>query len=317
MPQNTETIYLAPLQGFTDYTYRKVFHEVFGGVSKYFIPYISYGKGKEIKKSQAREILPENNLDLPVVPQVLFSNREELIELVAILVDRGYHEINLNLGCPYPMATNRGRGAAWLEKPAKLDDTLQQLFRKGFDAKFSVKMRAGMNSDQDWKDIFLIINQFSISELIFHPRTASQMYDGKANPKLFAEALPVCQHSLVYNGDLFSEACFQELKTLLPHQHSWMIGRGLLMDPSLLLRLNGTDLDIKLQRQKLKEFHDRLFREYSGKLQGSGHLLMKMTQFWGYFSQSFENAHKTLKLVKKSGSLLKYNATVAEIFNHY
>lgn len=317
MSQKTEIIYQAPLQGFTDFTYRNVFHEVFGGVDKYFIPYLSYMKGKEIKKSLLKEILPENNNALPAIPQVLFSNTTELFELVSILVDNGYEEINLNLGCPYPMATNRGRGAAWLEKPLDLNDTLNELFSKGFPAKFSVKMRAGMKSNQEFKPVLEILNQFPLEEIIFHPRTASQMYDGKADPLLFSEAISLVKLPLIYNGDIFSETDLQELKAILPDQHCWMTGRGLLMDPTLALRLNGEVFDQKLRKLKLKDFHDRLYLEYSERLQGSGHLLTKMTQFWSYFSESFENQHKSMKLVKKSSSVLKYNAAVVEIFRNF
>ena len=314
MTQEKEIIYQAPLQGFTDFTYRNVFHEVYGGVTKYFIPYLSYGKGKEIKKSQIKEILAENNKALPAIPQVLFSDSTELFELVAILIDNGYTEINLNMGCPYPMATNRGRGAAWLEKPEALNETLSELFGKGLQSKFSVKMRAGMINNQDFHQCVEILNQFPLEEIIFHPRTAKQMYNGKANPSLFAEAIPLVKHPLVYNGDLFSEADLQELKALLPQQHCWMTGRGLLMVPSLALRLNGVVMDEKLRKQKMKEFHDQLFEQYSERLQGSGHLLARMNQFWSYFCHSFENPHKAMKLVKKSSNVLKYNAAVVEIF---
>ena len=317
MTQNTIRIYQAPLQGFTDFTFRKILSEVFGGIDKYFIPYLSYGKGREIKKSQLREVFPENNTDLNVVPQVLFSDRQELFDLVALLVEYNYKEINLNLGCPYPMATNKGRGAAWLEKPNALNEILEQLFVQDFPAKFSVKMRAGMIHDRDANTIFSILNQFTLEEVIFHPRTAAQMYSGKANPVLFAEALSLVKHPLIYNGDLFSETDLQELKTIVPEQNSFMIGRGLLINPALPLQLKGQNFEEKELRKKRKEFHDQLLESYSARLEGSGHILMKMNQFWSYFSQSFDNTHKVMKLIKKSGSLLKYNAAVVEIFRNY
>jgi len=317
MTQNTIKIYQAPLQGFTDFDFRKALAESFGGVDKYFIPYLSYGKGREIKKSQLREVFPENNEVLPVVPQVLFSDQAELFDLIAILIDYGYQEINLNLGCPYPMATNKGRGAAWLEKPEALNEILQQLYAKGFTAKFSVKMRAGMKNDQDSKAIFEVLNQFPLEELIFHPRTASQMYDGKANPQLFAEVVSQVKHPMVYNGDIFSVTDLQELQTLLPEQNNWMIGRGLLTNPSLSAQLKGEVFEPKALRKKMREFHDQLLEAYSARLQGDGHIVMKMSQFWTYFSESFENPHKAMKLVKKSSSLLKYNAAVTEIFKNY
>jgi tRNA-dihydrouridine synthase len=251
---------------------------------------------------------------LPVVPQVLFSDQAELFDLISILIDYGYPEINLNLGCPYPMATNKGRGAAWLEKPDALHEILQALFDRGFPAKFSVKMRAGLTNDQDFRSIIGTLNQFPLEEIIFHPRTASQMYTGKANPILFSEALLAARHPLVYNGDLFSEADFQEIRTLLPEQNNWMIGRGLLTNPALAAQLKGEVFESKVLRKKLKEFHDQLMESYSARLEGGGHILMKMNQFWTYFSESFENPHKAMKLVKKSSSILKYNSAVVEIF---
>lgn len=317
MTQNTIKIYQAPLQGFTDFDFRKVLAESFGGIDKHFIPYLSYGKGREIKKSQLREALPENNGSLPVIPQVLFSDQSELFDLVSILIDYGYQEINLNLGCPYPMATNKGRGAAWLEKPEALNELLLKLYAKGFPAKFSVKMRAGMVSETDAQAIFEVLNQFPLEELIFHPRTASQMYDGKANPQLFAEAISLVKHPLVYNGDISSVANFQEIQELLPEQNSWMIGRGLLINPVLAAQLKGEVYEHRALRGKMREFHDLLLEAYSSRLAGSGHILMKMNQFWIYFSESFENPHKAMKLVKKSSSLLKYNAAVTEIFKNY
>ena len=317
MSPNSIKIYQAPLQGSTDFSFRSVYAQVFPGIDKFFVPYISYGKGREIKKSQLREVFPENNSALPVVPQVLFSDVAEILDLVAILIDYGYTEINLNLGCPYPMATNRGRGAAWLEKPEELNEVLQVLFSKNYPAKFSVKMRAGMTIDQDFKSVLSVLNQFPLDEIIFHPRTASQMYSGKANPELFREAVSLINHPLVYNGDINSVADFQELKTIFPEQSGWMIGRGLLMNPSLPSEIKGIEFEPKELRRKKKELHDNLFESYSARLDGSGHILMKMSQFWTYFCESFDNPHKVMKMIKKSGSLNKYNAAVAEIFNSF
>lgn len=317
MHQNNQKIYQAPLQGFTDFTFRAALAKTFGGIDKFFVPYLSYGKGHEIKKSQLREVFPENNSGLNVVPQVLFSDEGELLSLVKILTDFGYAEINLNLGCPYPMATNRGRGAAWLENPDKLNRVLEVLFAANGLIRFSVKMRAGMISDRDAAAIFEVLNSFRLEEVIFHPRTASQMYDGKAAPERFLEALALVKHSLVYNGDIDSVEHFQELKAMFPGQNSWMLGRGLLMNPALAVQMKGEAPEGKDLRSRLEEFHLQIFESYCGRLEGSGHILMKMNQFWTYFSESFDNPHKVKKLVKKAGNLNKYQAAVSEIFKNH
>ena len=316
MTQNILKIYQAPLQGFTDFTFRNTLAQMFGGVDKYFVPYLCYGKGREIRKSQLRDVFPENSTVSPVIPQVLFSDQAELFELVSILIDYGYQEIDLNLGCPYPMATNKGRGAAWLEKPDSLNVVLQQLFERNFPVKYSLKMRAGMTDDHSFLKVFEVLNKYPLEELIFHPRTADQMYEGLANLLLFAEGLALSKHRLVFNGDIVSAGGFQELKSQFQEQNFWMIGRGLLANPALAMQLKGETIDGKLLRDKLRDFHDRLLEAYSSRLDGAGHILMKMNQFWTYFSESFENPHKAMKLVKKSSNLSKYNAAVSEIFRN-
>lgn len=317
MQQNTMKIYQAPLQGSTDFDFRMTLAELIGGIDKYFIPYLSYGKGREIKRSQLRDVFPENNADLPVVPQVLFSDTDELIDLVSILIDYGYQEINLNLGCPYPMVTNKGRGAAWLTKPEVLEQVLNQLFSRDFKVQFTVKMRSGMDDPNDAVRIFEVLNKFPLGEVIFHPRTADQMYNGKANPQIFAEALQQIKHPLIYNGDISSVDDLLVLKELLPAQDAWMIGRGLLSNPFLARQLKGEEFSRTEMRRTLELFHQKMFERYSMRLDGMGHILTKMTQFWEYFSESFDNPHKALKLVKKSKNLQKYNAAVAEIFRNY
>lgn len=310
-------IYQAPLQGSTDFDFRITLAELIGGIDKYFIPYLSYGKGREIKRSQLRDVFPENNTDLPVVPQVLFSDTDELIDLVSILIDYGYQEINLNLGCPYPMVTNKGRGAAWLTKPEVLEQVLNQLFSRDFKVQFTVKMRSGMDDPNEAVQVFEVLNKFPLGEVIFHPRTADQMYNGKANPQIFAEAQKVVKHPLIYNGDISSVDDLLVLKELLPAQDAWMIGRGLLSNPFLARQLKGEEFSRTEMRRTLELFHQKMFERYSMRLDGMGHILTKMTQFWEYFSESFDNPHKALKLVKKSKNLQKYNAAVAEIFRNY
>jgi tRNA-dihydrouridine synthase len=178
-------------------------------------------------------------------------------------------------------------------------------------------MRSGMDDPNEAVRIFEVLNKFALGEVIFHPRTADQMYNGKANPQIFAEAQKVVKHPLIYNGDISSVDDLLVLKELLPAQDAWMIGRGLLSNPFLARQLKGEEFSRTEMRRTLELFHQKMFERYSMRLDGMGHILTKMTQFWEYFSESFDNPHKALKLVKKSKNLQKYNAAVAEIFRNY
>ena len=46
-------IYLAPMEGLTGYTFRQVYDECFGGVDKYFTPFLSPGKKKKQRNTRS------------------------------------------------------------------------------------------------------------------------------------------------------------------------------------------------------------------------------------------------------------------------
>ena len=67
-------IYFAPLEGITTYPYRNLHHKYFGGVEKYFTPFLAPGPEQGMSVKEMRDVLPENNAGIPVVPQIL-TNR--------------------------------------------------------------------------------------------------------------------------------------------------------------------------------------------------------------------------------------------------
>ena len=72
--------YLAPLEGITTNIYRKVYHKHYAPMDKYFTPFISPHTKKLMDPREKRDILPENNKGLKIVPQVLTNKAEDLID---------------------------------------------------------------------------------------------------------------------------------------------------------------------------------------------------------------------------------------------
>jgi tRNA-dihydrouridine synthase len=313
--QNNSTIYLAPLQGFTDYVYRKAYNEIFHGIDAFFIPYISVKNNLVLKKYE-KEILLENNPQTNVIPQVLANNADEMLFLSKILADQGYREINLNLGCPYPMVTNREMGAGLLPHPEKLKAILNSFFEKS-SLRLSVKLRAGLNSANEIERVIPVLNDFPITEVIFHPRIAKQLYEGEILYSAFEFVIANLKHQLVYNGDILSVADINDRKQKFKGINHWMIGRGILMNPFLAAEIKGIENSPVEKVEKLKEFHQLIFDLYSEKMDNEGNVLNKMKQFWIYFSFVFPNQHKTLKWIKKTSSLNKYRNETLKIFCDY
>lgn len=114
-------IYCAPMEGLTLFPFRQVHHVFYPGIDKYYTPFLVANQTLHFKKKEIRELLPENNAGLSVVPQILANKPEEFVWAVRTIHSYGYQEINLNLGCPSPTVVTRGRGAGMLSDPDRLD----------------------------------------------------------------------------------------------------------------------------------------------------------------------------------------------------
>lgn len=304
-------IYLAPLQGFTDFVYRRAYAGVFAGLDAFFIPYIS-AKNGQVPKKYTKEVLPENNPAQNTVPQVLVKDAAEMQHLAEYLAGLGYKEINLNLGCPYPMVTNRGRGAGLLPNPKKIESIVAAFFEIP-GLRLSVKLRAGMESPEELKAVLPVLNKFPLKELILHPRIAGQLYEGDIFEEAFRYAAENTVHQLVYNGDVFSPDDFRHRYWQFPGISGFMLGRGILMDPFLPARIKGLEVAEAERHEKLREFHDTVFEGYLETMDNEGNALNKMKQFWIYFSFNFQDPKKALKVVRKSKSLVKYRAEISRL----
>lgn len=63
--------YMAPLEGITGHIYRTTYAKYFGGIDKYFSPFISPNQKKICRTREKKDILPENNAGLYLVPQIM------------------------------------------------------------------------------------------------------------------------------------------------------------------------------------------------------------------------------------------------------
>jgi tRNA-dihydrouridine synthase len=309
--QTKNKIYLAPLQGFTDAVYRKAYNDVFSGIDAFFIPYISV-KNREILKKYEREILHINNPQKKVVPQVLAKNAEELLFLTDFLIQQSYSEINLNLGCPYPMVTNRGQGAGLLPFPKKIREMLDAFIQR-FDIKISVKMRAGLHSTDEIENVITVLNDFPLSEIIIHPRIAKQLYSGTILFDAFEFAYQNTHHKLVFNGDIFTVSDFERIKNRFPKIHHFMLGRGVLQNPFLPEEIRNNQLLDAEKNVKLIEFHEAVLKYYIDWMDNDGNVLNKMKQFWIYLEKNFTD-EKRMKRIKKIRSLNDYKTEMNSFF---
>ena len=310
------TLLSSPLQGFTDFRFRNAFHKYFGGIDTFYSPYIKLNGKLIVKGSYERDILPENNSTLQVIPQIITNDAEEFLFVAKYVKQLGYNELNWNLGCPYPMVAKSGMGSGLICNTGRIDEILERAHNET-DIIVSMKMRMGYDNPTEILDVFPILEKYPIKNIAIHARIGKQLYKGGVDLDSFQKCLDVSKHKLYYNGDITSVEKFRMLKERFPSIDHFMIGRGLIADPFLPSMIKNNTTEYPKNRLEIFEaFHDEIYREYDAYLQGPTPIRMKMLGFWEYFSESFSNPQKTFKKIKKAGNSKNYEAAVKEIFKN-
>ncbi len=313
MKNNPPTIILAPLQGFTDVTYRNVFSDHFEGVDEAIAPFISTMGEQRLKPSRIKDVVPENNQKMVVVPQILGNVPEDFIFLAKYLYQIGHKRINWNLGCPHSKIAKKKRGSGLLMYPEKIDAFLDIVCSR-MPNSLSVKIRLGRKSKDEVSNLLPIFDKYPLEEIILHPRTGEQMYTGTSDHEAFGLALGKSSHQFTYNGDIVDLNSFQAIRDKFPVIQRFMIGRGILANPFLAEDIK--QIKVKQNRiDRLKNFHDALFNSYQKIFSGPAHLTGRMKGFWSYLGPSFLESRKSLKKILKSNSIKKYQARVDQFFN--
>lgn len=307
-------IQLAPMRGFTDAIYRNTLDEHFSGIDSMVAPFISSVKGARIKSKLLRDVLPECNRRKTLTPQILSKSAEEFIVLSRALYDLGYETVNWNLGCPYPMVAKKGRGSGLLPHPDRIDVFIDQVLQ-AVPIRLSIKVRLGRFQPEEIFELMPIFNRYPLAELIIHPRTGVQMYEGRTDLKTFQQCASISMHPVVYNGDIVSLETFSVLKKKLSNVAAWMIGRGVLADPFLPEIIKSGNADIPARLDRFKAFHDTLLIRYAEKLCGPSHLLQRMKGLWGYMARGLEGGELLLKQIRKTRAMTSYHSIVGSYFN--
>lgn len=330
-------IYMAPMEGLTGYVYRNAYHKHYGGVDKYFTPFLT---NKSLNHKELNDILPEHNEGMNVVPQILTNRAEDFLVIAKVLAEYGYTAVNLNLGCPSGTVVAKNRGAGFLALPEELDQFLEEIFEK-CPISISIKTRIGKENPEEWERLLAIYEKYPLEELIIHPRVQKDYYKNTPNLESFAAAAEKSRHSLCYNGDICMAEDYCNIAERFPSVSKVMLGRGLLADPDLAQKIrlaagapnkgvvHGSDVasvgeatgevwdrsaSPKLCKQQLRAFHDDILHGYAEVMSGDRNTLFKMKELWVYLSARFTNPEKYIKKIRKSERIRDYELNVDALF---
>lgn len=267
-----------------------------------------------MRNKDIRDILPDNNRNLHLVPQIICGTADELNRLCDVIQEHGYNEIDINMGCPAPMQTKHHRGSGILHNPALVEEVAKELEHRP-EVHFSVKMRLGLQSPDEWQVVLPILNDVSLHHVTLHPRIGTQMYKGEVNMNAFREFANSCKHPLVYNGDVRSTDDLNRISQHFPFLSGVMIGRGLLSRPTLAKEyVEKAELTESQRKTILLAMHEDMFQFCREKYKADSQILLHIHAFWEYQEEFL--GRKLWKKIMKAGSMKNYLTAVDMIRNN-
>ena len=303
-------LFFAPLQGFTEDAYRRIHNRLVGGVEAYYTPFIRLEHGG-LRSKDLRDIRPEFNEDVNVIPQIIANGGDEFRTVLDAVRRDGYDRIDINMGCPFTLQTRHGRGAGLFLHPDKVRE-ICDIVKATPDVHFSVKMRLGNESAEEWKDILPALNDTPLVNIAVHPRVATQQYKGDVDMAQFEAILAQSQHPVIYNGDVCTLEDIRRIEAAYPSLTGIMIGRGLLARPSLAREYaEGGEWTEQKRLQLIRRIHDELLEHHRSVIPSEDQLLGKIRTFWEYMEPTL--GKKPYKKIMKAGNLKNYLLAVAEV----
>ena len=340
-------LYTAPLEGVTGFAWRKAHSEIFGCADKYFSPFLSPTEHHSFTTRELRDITQdEKNL----VPQILASKADHFVWATEYVMELGYSEVNLNLGCPSGTVVSKGKGSGMLRDTEALDRFLDEIFERlsgrlceepsgnlggepggnlGGEPSGNPGGEPGGNLGEEPGG--------KPDGLRISVKTRTGLNDSSNWPAILDvfNKYPISELIIhprakteMYKGKANRELFLDTMKkTELPLVYNGdvatpddealsfgcpvMVGRGLIRRPALFREIRGGK---SATRSELANFHDLVLEYYQIYISGDSQILHKMKEFWHYFEDNFDAPDSLLKKIYKSKSLSEYKMAVNSVF---
>lgn len=303
-------LYCAPMEGLTGRVFRRALTRHFPGELRFYAPFISPSSSGSLRSRELRDVQPEENRGLELVPQILSNRAEDFLFTAEKLRRLGYGEVNLNLGCPSGTVTARGRGAGFLRRREELERFLDRVYADT-PLPVSIKTRVGFAEEAEFPALLALFNRYPVRELIVHPRVREDFYRGAVRREAFALAMAESRAPVCWNGDVFTPEDLAALRRRFPDLEAVMLGRGLVANPALARQLSG---GAALRKEELYGYHESLLAGFLALGWQERSVLSRMKEYWFYLCCLFPDCAKYRKRIGKAQDMTGYRMAVESLF---
>ena len=281
---------LAPMAGVTNSPFREICLKNYAGfvtteeIDATSLVYNQSERTKEISNFYERE--------KPIAMQLLGCDPKIMSEASIILQDMGADIIDINMGCPVPKITKKGKGAA-LMKDILETSKLVKSMRLVTKLPLTAKIRSGWNDEnQNALEFSKMLEEEGIDSITVHPRTRNQRYQGLSKWEIIKNIVDGIKIPVTGNGDVKS---FDDAEKMLQFTscNSVMIGRAAIGNP-WIFNFNYQKLSDKNKLDKIISdilFHIELMKDFFSER----NIDLQIKKQLSYYSKGFKNS-KELRL---------------------
>lgn len=243
-------IFLAPMAGVTDKSFRKIAKE--HGAGLLYTEMVSI-KGLLYNDPKTKKLMEINENEKPVALQI-FGSDPYIFEKVIENNINGMKEfdiIDINMGCPAPKVTRNGDGSSLMKNPKLIGEIVKSAVKVS-EKPVTIKIRKGWDSDNiNAIEVGKIIEDSGASGITIHGRTREEYYSGVADWDIIKKLKESVKIPVTGNGDIFVA---EDIKKMIDYTKcdAVMIGRGARGNPWIFSRGNNLDIPEPTGREKVE-----------------------------------------------------------------
>ena len=253
----------APMAGWTDFAFRRVLRKCGARIiwtEMISVAALAHGNAKThelLKRDRGKTVV-----------QLFGHDPEQFRKVIESGVLRGFHEININMGCPARKIVTNGDGVTLMKNPALAKRIVEACVAaanaptaapRRTKMPVSVKMRLGYKDVGEAVALAKICETAGASRIIVHGRFAEQGYSGKADHNAIGKVVRAVKIPVIANGDIRDQ---KTTETALSQSGAAgvMMGRALLGAPWRIKQTTAHEKAVK----RIMRCHIKLARKHHG-----------------------------------------------------